>query len=526
MNVEHLHSSIDIESLATWIGINTVAGRNALKSKCSHWHSEFTALQSLSYQFASVRAAQEKGDDNVDRILAQFAELEPDLRTQLEPDSAMESESKGELLFLGSILSPLNLVPYILSIWATVRVYILPGMSLLMPILMAILPYILLRFVFHLNIPMDRYIAMMVGLLAGDTSGLMNPESTPGLSDLIGGCITQLKQQPIQALVKIGGVGATVVQAVVQPYFTYRHLSTINTLIGKEGTYLTTFRTLYEQLASHLHALGMEMPKCPIPSDLSDRQHSASAHLDPVPYKIAMRYIGQIEAIWKLAQMRDVCHVQWQSADQTPIFRLTNTFDIRVSADENRRPISVNLSGARHHALLTGPNRGGKSTALRAMTLSALLAHTYGCAVGESAEMTPFKYMFAGLKADDIPGQKSHFEREVEFTAHTLHMDGPTLVFIDELFHTTNPPDALESCRIYCDRLWKQSTMVSVISTHLFDLVQTSDTATVQHLCCPAEYNQETGDVIYKYGLEEGICTVSSVHEILRKYGLQQCAQT
>ena len=139
--------------------------------------------------------------------------------------------------------------------------------------------------------------------------------------------------------------------------------------------------------------------------------------------------------------------------------------------------------------------------------------------------MTPFSYMFAGLKADDIPGEKSHFEREVEFTAHTLRMDGPTLVFIDELFHTTNPPDALESCRIYCQQLWNKNNAVSVISTHLFDLVRTADTATVQQLCCPAEYNQETGNVHYKYGLEEGICTVSSVHEILQKYGLQQCAR-
>ena len=341
MNVEHLHSSIDIESLATWIGVKSVAGRTALKSKCSSWQSELKTLESLSYQFASVRAAQETCGDTVDRILAQFATLEPEIRTQLEPDSAMERESKGELLFLGSILSPLNLIPYILSIWAIVRVYILPGMSLLMPILMVILPYILLRFVFRLTIPMDRYIAMMIGLLAGDTSGLMNPESTPGLSDLIGGCITQLKQQPIQALVKMGGVGATVVQAVVQPYFTYRHLSTINSLIGTQGSQLTTVRALYEQLVSELKTMGMDMPRCPIPSDLTERQHCASAHLDPVPYKIAMRYIGQIEAIWKLAQMRDICPVRWQSADQTPVFHLTNTFDIRVSADENRKPISV-----------------------------------------------------------------------------------------------------------------------------------------------------------------------------------------
>jgi DNA mismatch repair ATPase MutS len=166
---------------------------------------------------------------------------------------------------------------------------------------------------------------------------------------------------------------------------------------------------------------------------------------------------------------------------------------------------------------LTGPNRGGKSTALRAFVSSALLAHTYGCIIGHHSKLTPFKYIFASLKADDIPGSKSHFEREVDFTAQTLQLEGPTLVFIDELFHTTNPPDALLSCKVYCNKLWNRNDVVSVISTHLFELVETSDEAKVKKICCPA--TSENGKIIYKYGIENGMCKISSVSEILHKYG-------
>ena len=126
--------------------------------------------------------------------------------------------------------------------------------------------------------------------------------------------------------------------------------------------------------------------------------------------------------------------------------------------------------------------------------------------------------MFVCLKPDDLPGSKSRFEREIEFTANTLKFSQPILVFIDELYHSTNPPDALRSCQIYCNQLWKKRNIVSVISTHLFKLVEDSD-KNIQRLCCPARID-EAGDIYFEYSLKRGICTVSSVDELLKRNGL------
>jgi DNA mismatch repair ATPase MutS len=171
----------------------------------------------------------------------------------------------------------------------------------------------------------------------------------------------------------------------------------------------------------------------------------------------------------------------------------------------------------KRHALLTGPNKGGKSTVLRALAASALFAHTYGCAMGH-VTMTPFRAMYVCLTPDDLPGSKSRFEREIEFTAQTLrHGDQPLLVFMDELFHSTNPPDALRSCEIYCHQLWNKPQVVSIISTHLFDFVERA-APTVQRLCCPA--TMEKGEVRFSYELVEGICKVSSVDSLLQQNGM------
>lgn len=165
--------------------------------------------------------------------------------------------------------------------------------------------------------------------------------------------------------------------------------------------------------------------------------------------------------------------------------------------------------------MLTGPNRGGKSTALRAVGRSVFLAHCFGCAVGSAATMTPLRWMQTSLRLQDIPGQQSLFEREVSSASLALRRlgTGRGLLLIDELFHSTNPPDAEIASREFLGRLWTSRSTLSVISTHVFSLVEEAP-AEVQKLCCPAT---EAGDgcIKYKYGLARGICRVSSVREIL-----------
>jgi DNA mismatch repair ATPase MutS len=274
------------------------------------------------------------------------------------------------------------------------------------------------------------------------------------------------------------------------------------------------FRELYTQLQTTLDYHGFNFFKCPLPKINGERDATARAILESSYFKLALKYIGSLEVIMALAHKKEINPVSWVKS-LTPIFKIKNTFDFQVT-EANRKVISANFNSSAH-ALLTGPNKGGKSTVLRALSTAALLAHTYGCAPGYLTS-TPFTKMFVCLKPDDLPGSKSRFEREIEFTANTLKFNRPILVFIDELYHSTNPPDALRSCQIYCNQLWKKSNIVSVISTHLFKLVEDSD-KNIQRICCPATID-EAGDIHFEYSLKKGICTVSSVDELLKINGL------
>jgi DNA mismatch repair ATPase MutS len=182
-------------------------------------------------------------------------------------------------------------------------------------------------------------------------------------------------------------------------------------------------------------------------------------------------------------------------------------------------PSSLTLTNPTSHAMLTGPNKGGKSSSLRALCLNVWLAQTFGLVFAKSARLTPFAWIQSGLRLADSPGTESMFEKEILFGVSTLRLaksGRPGIVFYDECFHSTNPPDGEKTARIFLESLWSYSNVVSLVSTHIFSLVESAPSS-IQRLCVPAE-KTPTG-IVYSFELAPGICKVSSVEEIYKKFG-------
>lgn len=501
-----IESIVDTEVLSTWIGLQTDASKKCLTQQLHHWTHDAQRLIQLSEKFKRFKNAFEKDPiffGVCHDIFKEISDIEKRLHHLINGESELEKESYNEILFFHPILQPLNFVPFLLTLWSTIRIYVLPGISLLFPILTLLAPYIVLKFVFHLPMSFSNYMNMLHSIVSGNFQSIMNPQELPTTTSSI---------SPMAFLKQFGVVIVSFIQGIIQPYWSYKHLKSIDTIISDHGALVLRFQELYQSLEKHLLDRGFTFFSCPLPEIPNERNATARIILESSYFKLALKYVGSLEVMMNLAHQPDIHSVRWVSS-RTPVFKAIDTFDFHVPLT-TRKTISATFSKKRH-ALLTGPNKGGKSTVLRALSVSALLAHTYGCALGRLTS-TPFHTLFVCLKPDDLPGSKSRFEREVEFTSTTLTHKEPILVLIDELYHSTNPPDALRSCHIYCEQLWKRPNVVSVISTHLFELVEKSQDH-IQRLCCPATINKE-GTVDFTYSLQDGICKVSSVDTLLKQY--------
>ena len=510
--MNNIESVLNINDFSDWLELKTNISKKCLEKQVNDWKYDYNKLCSLSNRFKRFQKEIHNTPEfykECQKIFAEISECEKQLNKLITTKSDLEKESYGEILFFKPILQPLNFVPFILTIWSFIRIYLLPGLSLLIPFLTLIAPYFLIKYAFNLPINLENYMKILQSIMSGNFNELANPSN-------ISAPISNIN--PMAFLKRFGIILVTFIQGIIQPYWSYKHLHSIDNIIITHGKLVIKFRDLYMKLYDLLHRHGFTFFKCPLPQIMNERDAAARVILESSYFKLALKYIGSLEVIIALASKKDIVSVEWVKYNKYKrnYYKIYDTYDFNVNPDKCEK-ISFN-SMTHNHNLLTGPNKGGKSTALRALSISALLAHTYGCVIGTHCEITPFYNQFVCLKPDDLPGSKSRFEREIEFTANTLKENKPCLVFIDELYHSTNPPDALRSCQIYCKQLWKKENIISVISTHLFELVEKAP-VDISRLCCPADINDK-GEITFHYTLKQGICKVSSVDELLQKNGL------
>jgi len=495
---------IDTVAFSEWIGLETAASKQILHDRLTitnhHtiWNADLNYVQQLRTKCAAFKQAFKKDPTffpECKHIFTEIAAIETKLQELMSENTSLEQETYNELLFLKPMFQPFNFIPWILSLWAIIRIYILPGIAIMLPIFILLVPYLILTYGMRIPITFSNYTHILNSIMAGniDLSGENHEQDM----------FTTMKQCGVAAV--------TLIQGMVQPYWNYIHLQSVDNIIQENGRLILRYKELYGKLYDLLKTHGFTFFTCPLPEYATERDATARVLLQSNSFKLALRYIGSLEIIMTLASNPDIHPVQWLNR-KTPQFHGEHIFDFQV---QKRKSITIHLQ-QHSHALLTGPNKGGKSTVLRSITACMLLAHTYGCALGH-VKLTPFRSMYVCLKPDDLPGSKSRFEREIEFTAETLTSKGATMVLIDEMYHSTNPSDAHRSSDIYCNQLWKKPNMVSVISTHLFEFVRLADPK-VQRLCCPA--HMKDGVVQFDYGLHEGVCTVSSVDSLLVKNGL------
>ncbi len=387
------------------------------------------------------------------------------------------------------------------------------------PLLTFIAPFIIVKYVMKMPLGVKQYFKIAQGMFLGG-----------GMSKLFGSVMPEMPALPVQVSdqartwLQTGWVIISAIQSIMQPIQSAKHTHKLQALILEKATALRGYIEGLKEISRLYGQLGVRCARIPVPEDVlaDDRRLVAFALENPAALQLIDRACGKYELWYMLAAHEAITPVQWIGSDE-PSFVFKNICDIGIAAAK-QRSFSVGLggssSGSGAHALLTGPNRGGKSTVLRAVLRSLIMAHCFGVVAGSAARLTPFDWVQSCLRLEDLPGKASLFEREVAFAAASLSRPAGKrgAVFVDELFHSTNPPDAAAASAHYLRQLWGCPGIVSIISTHVFELVESAP-ATIQRFCCPAELRDD-GSVDYKYGLARGICKVSSVGEILREQGL------
>jgi DNA mismatch repair protein MutS2 len=130
-------------------------------------------------------------------------------------------------------------------------------------------------------------------------------------------------------------------------------------------------------------------------------------------------------------------------------------------------PLTVEIDGQHRQVIISGPNTGGKTVALKTIGLMALMAQSGIPLPAERAELPIFDGVFA-----DIGDYQSIEQNLSTFSAHVTNIDfishratGNSLVLLDELGSATDPEEGAALAVAIAD-FFRRAGCLSIVSTH------------------------------------------------------------
>ena len=442
--------------------------------------------------------------------------IENELASFLTPASKdikdMQDDAMGQLSFNDSYFKCLNIIPFVLFGMAIFKVWLVPALAISTPIFAWILPYVFLKFMYKLPISQEQYGEIMKMVWSGNPldfkKGLVPGAEKPSMFTA-------------RSIVQWLFMGASFAQSLIQPIQNSIHLYKTDSTAYANGERILELKKLYREMGEDSRKYNIKILLRNSLEDIPDDPRRAIRILmdESQRFRICMKDLAELEIMWRIANCPSLKPAIILESGG-PLLSASNLYDISLGKDAV--PSTITFMKTSNHAALTGPNGGGKSSFLRSILQAVLLGQTYGVSTADNLTLRRFGWISSGLRLQDAPGNLSMFETEVWFAANLLkktHAHGaPGLVLYDELFHSTNPPDGIRTAEKFLERLWKRESVMSIVSTHVFSLVETAPTH-VKKICCNASL-QADGSIEYDYAIRDGICTVSSVHSIWKRFEL------
>ena len=181
-------------------------------------------------------------------------------------------------------------------------------------------------------------------------------------------------------------------------------------------------------------------------------------------------------------------------------------------------PLTVALDSGHRQLIISGPNTGGKTVALKTIGLLALMAQSGLPLPAERAELPIFDSVFA-----DIGDYQSIEQNLSTFSAHVTNIDlishqatAQSLVLLDELGSATDPEEGAALAVAIADH-FRRTACISIVSTHHTALkVYAANTPGV--LNAAVGFNEDT--FAPTFDLRIGVPGASAGINIAQKLGL------
>ena len=182
----------------------------------------------------------------------------------------------------------------------------------------------------------------------------------------------------------------------------------------------------------------------------------------------------------------------------------------------------LRLDAEQRLVVISGPNMAGKSTFVRGVGISAVLAQCGSVVQARRLRMSPLALGASICVLDSLQGGVSRFYAEIQRLKLIFDLTGglaPVMFLLDELLSGTNSHDRLVGTQFLVRALVAQGA-VGLITTHDLALTQIPETTRGAAVNCHFEDHLEDGQLKFDYRLKPGVVRTSNALKLMQSIGL------
>lgn len=179
-----------------------------------------------------------------------------------------------------------------------------------------------------------------------------------------------------------------------------------------------------------------------------------------------------------------------------------------------------------NNTIITGPNASGKTTFLKTTMINIIITQQIGCGFYKECLLTPYTHIHSYLNIPDTSGRDSLFQAEsrrckdILDIIHSTDLDNSRhFCIFDELYSGTNPIEATKSAYSFLVYLSKYSNVSFMLTTHYTELCNRLEdenkSYNIRNYQMEVDENDETGALTYLYKIQPGISTIQGAIKIL-----------
>jgi hypothetical protein len=510
-------NDLQLTNISNYVPLKTIWGKSCFYNQLTEPHTDTNEIKSIQKCLAVFR----KQKDTKHKLRMELDNIDQEAIQSITSNTKdpLVDESLHQIFWKqDSFGSFLNTFPTVLNGIITWKTILLPGIAILMPLIALIVPFIFLSMTSTKPISTSDYLVNVKQVLLQQIS-IPSVLRSRGSDDRFGFLLESLF---------IGITLATFISSLWNQIQSALHLRSIWNSVKVQGravlSLVSSFKRIldilkgepikYQRiLRSHIergdiiYASAKVLEECDEISAYGTLWNKKDM-LDEI-----CNWIGHIDVYTSIASLSSICLPKHTVNSKLRI--------IDVGHPELQTCIHNSFSTEKPHMILTGPNRGGKTTFCRALGLAILTAQSWGFAWARRMEFSPFSAIYTALETNGVLGNMSKFEAEIEFAKHVLSSKGPTFVMMDEIFHSTNATDGVAASTVFLKHLYERPDIISIISTHYKELANVfGDQGGPASAYQMVATTDENGTLTYTYTIAPGVSETSSVMEILAERGL------